>query len=425
MSSRRLQENIAALALLQLFAYVAPLITVPYLVRVLQPAQFGLLSFAQGVVLYFDLITDYGFNLSSTRAIAAQRESPAAVSRIFWSTLWAKLILMLASAVALTILVAIVPKFRDEPGLYAANFLYVLGTAFFPLWLFQGLELLKIAAAALGIARLLTVPALFLFVHSEQDYVKAAAIQSSVQLVATVFVLPLFISKLRLNWYRPSLTDLRDTFRAGWPLFISGCALYVSTSSTTVILGFAAGRAEVGYYSAADKLIKAATAMLSPISQAVYPHLTALKAASQASALRLIRKTFFSVGALSLCVSLATLVLARPMCQLTLGPSFHQSIYVLQWLSPLPLFFGLMSVFGTQTMLVFEMDSPMCKIILAGAALGIPLTFSLSALFGAQGAAGAASLLAAFILICMIATLGLRGLTIWRRVTPEISECVR
>src|SRR5947209_18441532 len=102
---RRLQENIAALTVLQLLGYVAPLLTVPYLVRVLKPSHFGLLSFAQGIVLYFDLLTDYGFNFSATRAVAAHRHDSQSISRIFWSTLSAKVLLMFGSAAALCLIV--------------------------------------------------------------------------------------------------------------------------------------------------------------------------------------------------------------------------------------------------------------------------------------------------------------------------------
>jgi len=423
MNSRRLlRENIAALTALQLFSYVGPLLTVPYLVRVLKPTEFGLLSFAQGVVLYFDLLTDYGFNFSATRAIAAERHNSESVSRIFWSTLSAKVILMFFSAGVLSVLVFLVPKLREQPMLYGASFLYVIGTAFFPVWLFQGLEQIKIAALSMGIARMLTVPALLILVHSERDCVLAAAIQASVQVTATLLVLPMLWKKMQLHWYQPSLADIMQTFKAGWPLFISGCALYLSTSSTTVVLGFSAGKAEVGYYSAADKLIKAATSMLSPMTQALYPHITALKNASRSSALALIRKSLLSTGALAFLTSLASLTLARPICHLFLGASFNPSIHVLQWLSPLPLLFGLMSVFGTQTMLVFEMDSAMSRIMLASAIAGVPLTLALARPFGARGAAAGAAVLAFSMLMAMIVTLRYRGLAVWQLHISEASS---
>jgi PST family polysaccharide transporter len=329
---------------------------------------------------------------------------------------------MIASGGALTVLLLFVPKLREQPALYGASFLYVVGTAFFPVWLFQGLERLKVAALALGVARLLTVPALFLFVHSERDCAVAAAIQASVQVTATILVLPILLTQTQLHWYRPSFTDVVQAFKEGWPLFVSGFALYLSTSSTAVVLGFVASKPEVGYYSAADKLVKAAVSMLSPITQALYPHITALKAASLDSALRLIRKSFVSTGILALCTSIATLSLAAPICHLFLGSSFNESIHVLQWLSPLPLLFGLMSVFGTQTMLVFKMDSAMSRIMFASALAGIPLIVMLSMPFGAQGAAAGSTVLAFAMVAAMVATLHFRGLAVWQLALSEASS---
>lgn len=143
---RRLGENVAALIVLQVINYAAPLITVPYLVHALGPAQFGLLSFAQAVALNFDLVTDYAFNLTATRSIAAAREMAGEVSRVFWSTLFAKCLLMLGSGIVLALLVAIVPSLRHTSALYAASFLLVIGTTVFPMWLLQGLGELKLAA---------------------------------------------------------------------------------------------------------------------------------------------------------------------------------------------------------------------------------------------------------------------------------------
>jgi polysaccharide transporter, PST family len=414
-SRARLRENITALAVLQLLTYAAPLLTVPYLVRVLDPAQFGLLSFAQGLVLYFSVVTDFGFDFSATRAIAARRHEPGAVARIFWSTLCAKTILMFGSAVALGLLVAFTPQLRETPGLFAATFLYVIGTAFFPVWLFQGLELMKLGALVFGTARLLTVPALFLLVRHPQDYVKAAAIQASVEMTASLLAAPIVWKRIKVGWVRPSASDIAETFRQGWPLFLSGSALYLCSSSTPVILGFVSDKTQVGYFSAADKLIRAATSLLNPVSQALYPHITARKVESTSSALQLIRRSFISIGLLSLGASVLIFVLAGPLSRLLLGSEFGESAHVLQWLSPLPLLVGLMNVLGTQTMLVFDMDRNMSQIMLAGAAAGIPLTVALSFLFGALGAAIATLILTALMVLAMFVTLRLRGLTVWRR----------
>lgn len=417
MRSRRvLTENILALGVLQMLNYAAPLITVPYLVRVLGPAYFGMVSFAQAVVLYFDFATDYGFNFSATRAIAACGDDVASVSRIFWATFYAKCLLMCGNGLLFAFLVFLVPQLRQAAALLTVTFLYVFGTTMFPLWLFQGLEKLKLAAALVGTARLFTVPALFLFVRGPGDYLTAGAIQASVEAVAAVLALPWLVKRARLIWRKPSLYDVLDSFKQGWPLFLSGSALFVSTSNATVILGFTAGQTQVGYFSAADKLIKAAVSALNPIGQALYPHLTGIKMRSRDRALRLIRKSFVAMGALALLISLATFLFARPVCAIVLGHSFAQSTSVLEWLAPLPFLLALTNVLGTQTMLVFEMDRVFTRIMIRNVAIALPVVILASAFWGAIGAAAATSLMAALLVSAMAATLHAQGLPIWRNL---------
>jgi O-antigen/teichoic acid export membrane protein len=324
--------------------------------------------------------------------------------------------LMCANGLLFALFVAVVPQLRHAAALLTVTFLYVLGTTMFPLWLFQGLEKLKLAAALVGTARLLAVPALFFFVRGPGDYVSAGAIQASVEAVAAVLALPWLMRGARLIWKRPSLSDMINSLRQGWPLFLSGSALFLSTSNATVILGFTAGQTEVGYFSAADKLIKAAVAALNPIGQALYPHLTGIKMRSTDQALRLIRKSFVAMGAFALLLSLVTFLFARPICDIVLGRSFAQSIAVLEWLSPLPLLLGLTNLLGTQTMLVFEMDRAFSRIMLRNLVVALPLMILASAIFGAVGAAAATSLMAVFLVIAMAAALHAQGLPIWRNL---------
>ncbi|MBV8070751.1 MAG: oligosaccharide flippase family protein [Acidobacteriaceae bacterium] len=426
MSSRRvLIENITSLSALQLLNYAAPMATLPYLARVLGPEHLGLLTFAQGIVLYFACFTDFGFNFSQTRAIAACREARESVSQLFWSTIYAKTLLMCMSAVALSVLVRFVPAMRETPALYAVNFLYVIGTTFFPIWLFQGLEQLRLAAALFGSARLITIPALFLLVRQPHDYLLAAAIQASVEVIASIFAWPIILSRMRLTWYPPSVAQITHAFKQASLLFVSASAAQISGSATVVILGFTSVRAEVGYFSAADKLIRAAIAALNPVGQALYPHITVAKQRSPESAFQLIRQAFFVVLALSGSVSLIAALCARPLCHLILGKSFGHSITLLQLLSPLPLLYGLTSIFGTQTMLVFEKDRILSRILLISTVTGLPLTAALSLSFGAIGAAAGSVLTATLTVVVLWFSLHGMGMHYWqrpKRIAAELQQ---
>ena len=411
---RVLLENILSLTLLQAINYIAPLITLPYLVRVLQPSQFGLLSFAQSIVIYFDFFIDFGFNLSATRAIAEGRNDRQSLARIFWSTIFAKLLFLCISASALAILVECVPKLRGSRSLFAVTALYLIGTTLFPIWLFQGVEKMKLAVGALGIARLLAAGSLVLFVKHPDDYVLAGAIQASVELLASFFAAPLVFRWVKISWHRPSIPDLLGCIRDAWPIFLSSSSLFLSLSSTTVILGLMAGKTEVGYYSAADKLIKACIAILSPLNQALYPHIILTRFQSQVFALQMIRKSFAVLVGLSIPISVGTAIAARPFCRLFFGGSFDHSALVLQCLSPLPFLFALISVLGTQTMLVFNMEAELTKVTLASAFISIPVTTLLCYTWGALGAAVSSVLMATVIAGGMFRVLQAKGLHVWK-----------
>jgi PST family polysaccharide transporter len=199
---------------------------------------------------------------------------------------------------------------------------------------------------------------------------------------------------------------------------LSASTLYFATSTAPLILGFVTTEAQLGYYSAAEKLIKATVAILNPASQALYPRVTATRVKSDFLALQLIRKSLLICGGISFIVSFTVLCFAKPICRLILGASFAPSAHLVQWLAPLPFLFGLMSVLGTQTMIAFDMDSAISRIMLAGAALAVPLTVLLSWRFGPSGAAGASVLIAAFMVAAMITMLHKRGLRVW--LTPEL-----
>jgi polysaccharide transporter, PST family len=420
----QLRRNIFALSVLQIINYAVPLISVPYLVRVLHPAGFGLLSFAQAIILLFDIVTDYGFNLSTTRTVAGCRDNREMLSRTFWVTLSAKLILMTASAIVLAAIIILTRQSRDTALLYWAAFLNVIGTALFPVWLFQGLEEMKFSVRAQALARVLTIPAIFLLVHKSSDYVIAGAIQGSVLIWATVFVVPATCKRIQFRPYVPTIAELVSVFRNGWHLFLTNIAGLAYSSTTVIVLGLVAGKVQVGYYSAAEKLIRAASALLGPFTQALYPHLAALRVQSPESALRLIRRSLSWVTLIGFAASLATLCLAGPIGRLVFGAAFAPSINVLRCLSPLPFLYGLTSVFGNLTLIVFEIDSSMSRILSRCAGINALLSCGLSILWGAVGAAAATVLTTVVMTTSMALAAKRNQLTFWKTSPKPIPVAV-
>ena len=140
---RTLIENFFSLYFLQLASYVLPLITLPYLVRVLGPEKFGLIAFAQAFIQYFMLLTDFGFNLSATREISIHREDKNKISRIFVSVFIVKLLLLLIAAIIIAIIVNSFDKFSSDKIVFYLTSLSIIGWVMFPQWFFQGIENMK------------------------------------------------------------------------------------------------------------------------------------------------------------------------------------------------------------------------------------------------------------------------------------------
>ena len=416
----RLRKNILALSVLQLMNYAAPLVTVPYLTRVLGPERFGLLAVAQAVIVYFDLITDYGFNFSATRRIANHREDCAALSRVFWSTLVAKIALMLACALALAVLIQVVPGLHRQALLYEATFLTVVGSALFPVWLFQGLEQMKYLTMGHALARLWSIPALILLVKRSDDYVRAAAIQGAGPIIAALIAMPIVWKHIGIQAHRPTLTDIVASLREGRHLFFSNTAMYLFSSTTVLLLGWVAGNTQVGYYSAADKLIKAANSLVNPVTQALYPHLNSLRTISDSVAIKLIRKSLAWVGSLAMVASLGTFVVAAPLGHILLGHEFDSSVPVLRVMAPLLLILALNNILGTQTMVVFGLDAVVSRITLQCVIANALLTVLLAGSWGARGAAAATVVSGLLMAAQMAAALQKANLAVWR--APKDAE---
>ncbi len=409
----RLWENIASLSVLQLLNYAVPLATVPYLVRVLGPAQFGMLSFAQAVVLYFSILTDYGFSLSATRAIASCRDEPRELARTFWRTLFAKTAVLLVTGAMLAALVLLATPFREAPLLYAAAFLNVAGTVACPAWFFQGIERMRILTIAHSAARLLTLPALMLLVKGPEHTVRAAAIQGAVPLVAALLLLPALRKRVPGRPCLRMCAEIPAVLREGWSLFVAHTSLVIHAPTTTVVLGFVAGNAEVGYYSAADKVIRAVASSTGPVAQALYPHLNNLKAHSMELTLHLMRRGFAGMLLLAGAASVAMFLLPAPIGLLLWGESFVPSIAVLRCLSPLPFLLASINVIGTQTMLVFGMDRDLTRTVVWCTLVNVPLSAALAFFMGALGAAAAVVTVAALMVLSLAWSLRRRP-AIWR-----------
>jgi PST family polysaccharide transporter len=376
-----LAGNFFSLSVLQFANYVLPLITIPYLVRVLGPERFGLIAFAQAFVNYFVLLTDFGFNLSATQEISAHRNDQRKISTIFSSVILIKMGLLGISAIILTLLLISIPKFGSDWIIYAVCFLMVIGQVLFPLWLFQGLEKMKYITILNLAMKIGYTIAIFLFVRTSDDFLYVALLNSLGYIGTGLVSLVIAFRVIQVTFSIPSKEEIRDQVRRGWQIFISTLVVSLYTSSNTFFLGIFSTPIIVGYFSASEKIINVVRSLFGPIFQSLYPFISKKVVESKDSAIHFIKKLSIWVGGLSLFSSILLFLSARIIVKVILGPQYTESILLLKILSLIPFVTAMSNIFGIQTMLSFKFNTQYLKIFSAAGLSSIVLSLVLVPLY--------------------------------------------
>ncbi len=372
---------------LQGATYVLPLITVPYLVRVLGPADFGRMAFSQAFIAYFGMLVDYGFNLSATRQVALIRQDAARLSRLVAAVMTIKIVLAAIGFVLVCAIAGLIPRFGADRLLFICTYTSVIGNVVFPVWLYRGLEAMKLLSILTIAGRALSVIGIFVFVHGQKDLLAAVLLQSGALVLSGVPALTILprLAPLRLDF--PRLGEVWKTLIDGWHAFLTTSAITLYTSTNMFVVGLMAPPISVGYYAAASKLIGAVSGLVSPVSQAVYPHIVGLAAKSRERALEFIGRLLWLQGGATLLLSLVLFGLAGFLVQLSLGPQFAPAVVMVRIMAPLPFIIGLSNVFGIQTMMAFDMKKVCSRIIAGCGLLNLAILFPLVWWVGAAGAA--------------------------------------
>lgn len=410
MSRRRVIENILSLGSLQAASYLLPFLTLPYLARVLGPEDLGRIAFAMAFAQIFVILTEYGFNLTASQEISVNRDDPHRVAEIFSAVTVLRAGIMALGFIVLLILVFTIPRFEQDIPIYLSSYMLVVGSVLFPQWLFQGLEQLKIVSIIQIIARVVAAAGIFLLVETTDDLLWAVWLQSANMTFAGLLTLPfVFIALRGVRLKLPTRNALVSQLREGWHIFVSSLAANSYTTSSIFILGLVLTPLAVGFYSVAEKLVRALLMLFGPIIQAIYPYISKMAHDDPARALGFNRKLLIGLGSLAFVLSLGLSLSSGIIVPFLFGPGFEPAIPVLATLAFTPLFIILSNVLGVQTMIPFGMKALFSSVMLKAAFLNLIVFIPLAWQFGPQGAATANVLVEAFVMVYLFLLLHWRG----------------
>jgi polysaccharide transporter, PST family len=362
-------RNLVSLYSLQFAGYAIPMLTLPYLARVLRPQGFGLLLFAQSFALWSSMLIEYGFNYSATRDVARLRDDPAALARIAAGVLGAKLILLASITVMSVAAAMFVPVFRAHPAYLLCALPQILAGGFSPFWYFQGTERMVPAVSIELTSRLVFTGLIFALVRNAGDGWKALLLQGCGSACATIF--PTLLMVRAIGFVAPSWADSRKVLREGWSMFLFRSSYTIFTGTNAFILGIMASPIQVGLYGGGERIARAVQGQIDPITQAFYPRISHLFAHSEVDARKMARLVIGASGVAGLLLAAGLAILARPLTHLLLGPGYDGSVTVVRLFALLLPISSLSNAIITHWMLPLKMDRTASSVIQVAIAINL------------------------------------------------------
>ncbi len=389
-------RNSAALFGVQICRKTFPLVTIPFLTRMLHADGWGTVAFVLSLSELVALVIEYGFNLSATREISQKRADRDACRNVMGGVLGAQAVL---AAIGIGLALAVtpfLPLLRDHPRLVAAGLFYAVAQGCTPLWFFQGLERMKLAAGLEVFAKTAALVGILLLVRAPEDAWKVVSLQAGAAGVSTVAGVALAFRSF--SFRMPTVALVGGALRRGWPMFVFRSAESLYGVGNAFLLGLFAAPAVVGYFATAEKISKAVFGLLNPVREALYPRLSLLVASAEREAAKLARLGILFMTGTGAMLTAAVAVTAPWLVHLVAGEAQAGAIPVLRVMAALPLVLSVTYSVGLQWLLPLGRDVTVNRIILGGGAINLAVSFMLAPRFGAMGMA--ASVLTAELFVC-------------------------
>ena len=402
-------HNVIALYGMQACTYVLPLITFPYLARVLGPGGWGSVVFAQAMGGIIVIAVEYGFDVSATREAARLRGDRNRLSELVTGVLWAKALLVAlcicGTIIARPYTLHIVPS----PVLYWASVVWGIGQGVNMLWYFQGLERMQLVSGLDIGGKVLATLSIFLVVHKPDDGWKVMAAQALGCLVSHAVTVWLAYREVGFRW--PTSWTIKNALSVGWPMFLFRAAQSLLITANGLILGFFAPGAALGIYAGAEKITRIPQQAIWPLNQALYPRLSHKVRDDADSVAKIVRLSLAILAGLGLLGTIVLFFGAPLLIRMILGPAFVSGVATLRVFAFLIPLNAISTVLSFQWILPHGLDRQFNVVIFSAGVLNVGLGMLLAAKWSHFGMALAVLSAQVFLVLALAVMLRREGLS--------------
>lgn len=375
---KKLSINFLSLFSVQGLNILLPLLTLPYLFRILGAEKFGLIAFAFATITFFRVFVDYGFQLYATREISQNMNDKNKTIEIFNTILSAKIILLIFSFLILTFLILFFEKFSNEWILFYFTFLFVIGETIFPVWFFQGVEDMKYIGYLNLFAKIFFTIGIFIFIQNEGDYIIQPLLNGLGMIFIGIYSLFIINKKYNISFKFESIKNIKKVLINSWNIFITQLMPNLYNNFSTFLLGFFTTMENIGYFSLATKIIDVANSIVTIIRNVTFPHLIKdYSKFKQITKFMIIIAFIITIGIFS-----TSNIILPPI----FGEKVYSSITIIYILAFSPILLAISSSFGANKLIILKRDKEYRKIIINISILGFIGTWIFIPIWGIIGA---------------------------------------
>ncbi len=386
MKNKSLKINFLMNALLTMSSFIFPLITFPYISRILLPVGSGKISFATSFVQYFNMFAQLGIPVYGIRICAQVRDNRKELTRTAHELLFLNILMGLISYIILGVLIVTVPRLRQERTLYIIISFTIVLTAIGMNWLYQALEQYTYITIRSIIFKIIAILAMFLLVHEQEDYVIYGAISifaASASNICNFINIHKYIDLKFVGKY-----NIRRHIKPVLVFFAMSCATTIYTNLDTVMLGFMKTDEDVGYYNTAVKIKSILVSLVTSLGAVLLPRASYfIKQGNMSEFKRINKKALNFVFLVSCPLTVYFIMFAKAGIFFLSGKEFGGSILPMQIIMPTLIFIGVSNILGIQMLIPLGKEKIVLYSEIAGAAVDLIINALLIPGYASAGAA--------------------------------------
>lgn len=371
---------------LSMSAFIFPLITFPYVSRVLMPTGTGLVSFANSIIAYFALFAQLGIPTYGIRACAKVRDDKEKLSKVVQELLIINSIISVLVYIVFFASLMIVPKMRNNKTLFIVMSATILFNVIGIEWMYKALEQYTYIAIRSIIFKFIALILMFLLVRSKNDYVWYGVITifaASASNILNFFNAHKYISLKPIGNY-----NFKQHLKAITIFFAMSCATTIYTNLDSAMIGFIKGVTENGYYSAAVKIKIVLVSVVTSLGTVLLPRASYyIENGLNDEFKRISNKAINFVFVIAVPMMIYFIIFAPESIFFLAGDAYSKSILPMQIIMPTLLFIGLTNIMGLQMLVPMGKEKYVMSSEIVGAVVDLILNASLITIFGASGAA--------------------------------------